>query len=141
MADLETALGRKLETTELKLGEHFQTVVETVQEDIKDQFQKMQQAMVSSNLTATDGECWYCYKIFHGRESINQFPSQTLLISNIQNSHPDLLFLIEWFQPRPYNVSYVDDNAPFYKKVIPLFWIETSQVVNEKQARLFRSEV
>ena len=49
--------------------------------------------------------------------------------------------VLSQFQPRPYNVSYVDDNAPFYKKVIPLFWIETSQVVNEKQARLFRSEV
>lgn len=74
MAHLETALGRKLEIIELKLGEHFQTVVETVQEDIKDQFQKMQQATVSSNLTATDGECWYCYKIFHGR--VNQSVSQ-----------------------------------------------------------------
>lgn len=58
MAHLETALGRKVETKELKLREHFQTVVETVQEDIKDQLRKMQQAMVSSNSTATDGECW-----------------------------------------------------------------------------------
>ena len=49
--------------------------------------------------------------------------------------------VLSQFQPRPYNVSYVDDNAPFYENVIPLFWIETSQVVNEKQARLFRSEV
>lgn len=71
MAHLETALGRKVETTELKLREHFQTVVEMAQEDIKDQLRKMQQAMVSFNLTATDGEC---YKVFHGRESINQFP-------------------------------------------------------------------
>ena len=58
MAHLETALGRKVETTELKLREHFQTVVEMAQEDIKDQLRKMQQAMVSFNLTATDGECW-----------------------------------------------------------------------------------
>lgn len=58
MAHLETALGRKLETTELKLREHFQTVVETVQEDIKDEFRKMKQAMISSNSIATDGECW-----------------------------------------------------------------------------------
>lgn len=54
MAHLETALGRKVETTELKLREHFQTVVEMAQEDIKDQLRKMQQAMVSFNLTATD---------------------------------------------------------------------------------------
>ena len=58
MALLETELGRKVETTELKLREHFQTVVEMAQEDIKDQLRKMQQAMVSFNLTATDGECW-----------------------------------------------------------------------------------
>lgn len=58
MAHLETALGRKVETTELKLREHFQTVVDMAQEDIKDQLRKMQQAMVSFNLTATDGECW-----------------------------------------------------------------------------------
>ena len=58
MAHLETALGRKVETTGLKLREHFQTVVETMQEDIKDQLRKMQQAMVSSNSRATDGECW-----------------------------------------------------------------------------------
>ena len=54
MAHLETALGHKVETTELKLREHFQTAVE----DIKDQLRKMQQAMVSFNSTATDGECW-----------------------------------------------------------------------------------
>ena len=52
MAHLETALGRKVETTELKLREHFQTAVE----DIKDQLWKFQQAMVNSTSTATGGE-------------------------------------------------------------------------------------
>ena len=52
MAHLETALGRKVETTELKLREHFQTAVE----DIKDQLRKIQQAMVNSTSTATGGE-------------------------------------------------------------------------------------
>ena len=56
MAHLETALGRKVETTERKFREQFQTVVE-MQEDIKDKLWKIQQAMVSSNSTATDGEC------------------------------------------------------------------------------------
>lgn len=55
MAHLETALGRKVETTELRLREHFQTVVE-MQEDIKDQLWKLQQAMVNSSSTATGGE-------------------------------------------------------------------------------------
>ena len=52
MAHLETALGRKVETTELKLREHFQTAVE----DIKDQLREIQQAMVNSTSTATGGE-------------------------------------------------------------------------------------
>ena len=52
MAHLETALGRKVETTELKLREHFQTAVE----DIKVQLWKFQQAMVNSTSTATGGE-------------------------------------------------------------------------------------
>lgn len=55
MAHLETALGRKVETTELRLREHFQTVVE-MQENIKDQLWKLQQAMVNSSSTATGGE-------------------------------------------------------------------------------------
>lgn len=55
MAHLETALGRKVETTELRLREHFQTVVE-MQEDIKDQLWKLQHAMVNPSSTATGGE-------------------------------------------------------------------------------------
>ena len=50
MAHLETVLGRKVKTTELKLRKEV--------EDIKDQLRKMQQAVVSSNSTATNGECW-----------------------------------------------------------------------------------
>lgn len=57
MAHLETALGRKVEKTERKFREHFQTVVE-MQEDIKDKLWKIQQAMANSNSAATDGECW-----------------------------------------------------------------------------------
>ena len=45
------------------------------------------------------------------------------------------------FHPRPLNVSYVDDDAPFFKNVVPLFWTETSSMINEKQAGLIKSEV
>ncbi|KAL9950866.1 hypothetical protein ACROYT_G043436 [Oculina patagonica] len=37
--------------------------------------------------------------------------------------------------PKPLNVSYVEDNAPHYRNVIPVFWTETTQEISEQQAK------
>jgi len=45
------------------------------------------------------------------------------------------------FSARPLNISYTDDNGPFYQKVIPLFWTEMAHEVTAQQAKTIESEV
>lgn len=37
--------------------------------------------------------------------------------------------------PKPLNVSYIEDNTPHYRNVIPVFWTEITQEISEQQAK------